>query len=196
MSLLRTVVIFDWDDTLFPTTWLSSQHIDIANFEEARKYMIYFNEVDNRIYELLKKALALGDVMIVTNAHMEWIRMTKRVLPKSSQLLDVNVKVISARDNYQYIYDLSEWKVKAFTHDIFGYINWANNIISIGDARYEYDALVSLSKMVAPNVKLKTIKFIDEPSFDSIIDQLNMLHDSLDAIHSQSSHLDLIFKRR
>ena len=105
------VIIYDWDDTLFPTSWIMRQGIKISELADVNKYIVYFHELDDVVYELLKASILLGDVYIITNANIQWIKLSKRLLRKSSQLIDKYVNIISARDNYKEMYDMDEWKI-------------------------------------------------------------------------------------
>lgn len=61
---LRALVVFDWDDTLFPTSWC---HRCFPHRSEYR-------EIGKACVELLRAARQLGDVLIVTLATEEWLR--------------------------------------------------------------------------------------------------------------------------
>lgn len=187
----NTLIIFDWDDTLFPTSWLLTNGIKLDNLLDRRKYTVYFKELDSALAKLLYKSISIGKVLIITNARTDWILLSKRILPESSKIIDTYIKIISARELYQHVYDMTEWKKRTFMHNIYNYIRWSEQIISIGDAEYEYNALISLRNYVSPTHYLKTVRFVKTPSFDTIIDQLNVITKSLPEIRGQQSHLDL-----
>lgn len=75
MNEQNTLIIFDWDDTLFPTYWLISTGINMRSLDDIRKYLVYFKELDTIVSKLLYEALRLGKVIIVTNASIDWIRL-------------------------------------------------------------------------------------------------------------------------
>ena len=86
-----------------------------------------------------------GKIIIVTNASLKWINISSDNVPKTKKLLN-NIKVVSARDNYQHVGDIYQWKTLSFIDQIkeeLSHHNYAN-IISIGDAEYEYKALINL----------------------------------------------------
>ena len=66
------------------------------------------------------------------------------------------------------------------------------NVVSIGDAEHEFYALTDLYGM-HKNRHLKTVRFIKEPSFDILIDQLEVLDKVIDKVVSNQGHLDLVF---
>ncbi len=179
--------ILDWDDTLFPTTWFSTNS-NSSNCDNALR------KLDNLLVELLTKMISFGSVFIVTNANMNWIISSKNLLPNTSRIIDMNITIISAREMYQYVYDMSEWKVRAFKNGLYNDLQYAEQIISIGDSNFEYNALVSLHDIVDRNVLLKNIKLVDEPLFDIVIEQILIINKSLLSICSHSGHLDLNIK--
>ena len=75
MNEQNTLIIFDWDDTLFPTYWLVSTGINMRSIDDIRKYLVYFKELDTIVSKLLYEALRLGKVIIVTNASIDWIHL-------------------------------------------------------------------------------------------------------------------------
>jgi hypothetical protein len=189
----NALIIFDWDDTLFPTSWFMEKGLKLNELSDISRFIVYFQELDNAVYKLLKMSLTLGIVVIVTNANMSWIRMSKKILVKTSTLIDENINIISARDNYIGVSNVSDWKVNTFKNDIAVYIHDSDQIISIGDAKYEYDALVALRDHVPKSKFLKTIKFVGTPTFNMIMDQIDVAEKSLGDILECRSCMDLRF---
>jgi len=186
----NTLIILDWDDTLFPTSWFIQNNIDLNESYMKNLYISYFIELDNVLYKLLKKLIILGDVMIITNALIEWINTSSSVLPKTKKIIE-KITVISARKNYQcYFPNMTDWKKQAFkVAKSHNYIN----VISVGDAHYEYNALIELYNNDHATL-LKSIKFINDPEYHVVIDQLNVIYDIIPKICNITEHLDLKFK--
>lgn len=191
MARNKALIIFDWDDTLFPTFWLFSNGVKLDNILDIRKYALYFQELDSTLSKLLKMSITIGKVVIITNANIEWIMSSKKILPETSKIIDAYIQIISARDMYHQVYDMNEWKRRAFKNNIYNYVQWSNQIISIGDAEYEYEALISLKQYTNPKTCLKTIKLVKSPSFEVLIDQLDVITKSLYDIYKQPTHMDL-----
>jgi len=179
----NTLVILDWDNTLFPTSWFMQKQ---SNNTE------HFIELDDTLYKLLTRIQQYANVMIITNAMTEWINTSSSVLPKTRKLLD-HIKVISAKENYMKSHkNMMDWKKMAFKNELNPQII---NIISIGDAHFEYNALIGLHNK-QNNILLKSIKFVDEPHHETLIDQLNVLYDVIPSICQSTKHHDLIFKMK
>ena len=165
LSKNKTLIIIDWDDTLFPTTWITTNEINLKNNIDIDKYAGYFAQVDQDLNNLLIKLIQCGTVIIVTNALLTWIKLSITILPKTSLILN-RIEVISARGDYQSkSSNPMDWKKFAFESIIQGMGKKINNIISIGDANYEYVALMNLNNFfqinkLDINYFLKNIKFI------------------------------------
>ncbi len=191
----NSLVILDWDNTLFPSTWVTKNFINLNDVETRNKYLDFFTEIDESIYILLKKISYKSKVIIVTNAMPVWIKVSSSVLPKTQSILK-NIKVISARKNYQKIStDATEWKKLAFRDEVENELDIKNrqNIVSIGDASYEYKALISLYDT---NRILKSVKFLEDPTFEILKDQIEVLHQNIEPIIEYPKYLDLIYKNK
>ena len=193
----HTLIILDWDDTLFPTTWTINNGIDLSNNLTKNDHQLMFAELDNIIYDFLVKTIKLGKVIIITNASYNWIRLAMSVVPNTTMLIDKYIKIISARDLYQDPSNMTLWKLWAFEKEVMKYFSGnkiLHNIISIGDADYEFNALTSLyhwNKIIPKYKYLKTIKFMTAPSYHSLIDQLNVLSLCITKIRNRKTHMDL-----
>ena len=192
LSKNRTIIILDWDDTLFPTTWITTNEINLKNNIEMDKYKLYFSQVDLDLNNLLLKLIQCGTVIIVTNALLSWIKLSTTILPRTSKTLD-SIKVISARGDYQSkSTNPMDWKKLAFESIIQTMGKKINNIISVGDAEYEYNALISLFDPNPRSYKLlKSVKFIKYPTKEVLIDQIRVLERASIKISTAKTHLDI-----
>ncbi len=190
----NTLIILDWDDTLFPTSWVSKNSIDVYDKSVFIKYNLYFEELDDILYSLLTRLSKLGHVIIITNALTEWVKVSSSILPRSSKIIK-NLKIISARKTYQNITSSSEWKKFAFKDELddISKKNEIYNVVSVGDAEFEFYATINL---VNYNNKryYKTVKFIKNPSFDKLIEQLKTFYKASPVICQRRKHFDYKFK--
>jgi len=189
---MTTLIILDWDDTLFPTSWAIKNNIDITN--EPNKYLSLFSKLDNIIANTIYKLSKYGKVIIITNALPNWIHISLCVLPKTHKILKlVNVNIISARAQYQSQYsDMMEWKKRSFKK-VVSDNNKPINIISIGDADYEYKALIDLNNHKNKKI-LKAIKLMNNPTYKTLVDQLCVLYKAIHDICTKPNHIDWKFK--
>lgn len=182
MNKNNTLIIFDWDDTLFPTTWYNKGYNNLGN-------------LDNIIYHVLKKFSAHGKLVIVTNAMPIWVESCLEGLPKTKKIMaQLKIDLISARQLYQYRADMSEWKKYAFGSEIIKSQGNIKHVISIGDAEYEYNALVNLYNITETKKILKSVKLLKQPDFHILKEQLEILYKNASIICSNKKHLDLNFK--
>ncbi len=193
----KTLIILDWDDTLFPTSWISNK---INNFNLTTiqtSYISLFSKLDVLLEDLLAKLLKCGKVVIVTNATLKWITMTLQILPNTKKVIRNNIDVISAKDMYHKKYaDMMLWKKLIFRDLVIKYFKenkYAENIISVGDASYEFNALVELYNKKKKRI-LKTIRLLQSPTYDLLIDQLEVLTKSVHKICDTKKHMDLKFE--
>lgn len=191
---MRTLILLDWDDTLFPTSWVSEKKIDLTNEEIQNKYLIFFSQLDLILYKLLKRLTSCGTVIIVTNAMKQWVRLSSAMLPSVNKLLEKNIKIISAREQFQHEFptEIPKWKKLIFKRLIRELCPDSHNIISAGDASHEFLALINLHDN-SKDQYLKTIRFIPNPPYDILIDQLEVLFTNAENIVNKKRHLDLKF---
>lgn len=193
----NTLFILDWDDTLFPTNWVIKNGINLMNSNTREQYVVYFQELDRVLYAFLKNIILIGKVVIVTNALLDWINISSIVLPKTFVLL-TKIKIVSARGSYKHkSNNIMDWKIMAFHDVVDDEFNDKSlmHVISIGDAEYEYQALIALNQMKKTGDKkyLKSVRFIKNPSHDLLIEQLEMLNIAIPDIWQRKKHLDLLF---
>ena len=196
----NSLVILDWDNTLFPSTWVTKNFINLNNIinnnEERKKYLNLFAELDDLLVILFQNILEQSNLIIVTNAMPVWIKISSSILPKTKYLLN-NIKVVSARKNHgSSSSDATEWKKLSFIDEVANIAQNPNiSVVSIGDASYEYNALINLYNK---NRILKSVKFIEEPSFEILKDQIRVLNNNnhIKKIIMHKGHLDLVYKIR
>lgn len=200
VSSYNTLFIFDWDDTFFFTTYLSS---NLNNFSPSMAKKQNLSIKDQKKIELIEYYLKLifdialkrGIVFIITNSSEGWVQETaKRYYPQLYSLLN-KVNIISARALYENKYPNNRemWKLRAFEDIQKKYKldkNKLTNIISIGDNENEIQA----SKILAGkfnNAIVKTIKFREEPDLIELIKELKLIEQQLIRIYDYSKNLTI-----
>ncbi len=162
----KILFIFDWDDTIIPSTYL----INILD-NNNQSILELLDEYLYKFFNIIKK---YGTIMIITNATLQWIYYTLSFMKKTNKLLSP-YKIISARDesiNTEYTDKVYLWKIKTF-NNYKSYINQFDVIINIGDSMNEHNALNYLikNKYLLPNKLTLSYKFIDAPTYKQLIVQ-------------------------
>ena len=165
---LTNIFIIDWDDTLFPTSWVNKNSINISESSKIQEYKVYFLELDTTISMLLESLNQVGEIWIVTNASINWIKTCLLELEQTRKtIINNKIRIVSARDAYSLNSSSpTEWKILTFQdilEDIISKIinkikpNTYINIISIGDAMYEYIALINLDNYIKSYISDKLV---------------------------------------
>ena len=195
----RTVIIFDFDDTLFCTKYFDTFSIpykDIFNntisLEEINPgLVIELKQLENTILELFNNLQKKYDIIIISNAEIKWINncMIYFFEQLNEYINDNKIKIYSAKNIFsKLIKDKTKWKIKCFKKAIKELykndINIDLNVISIGDGIEEKEAVFNLTKNTEFNKKIKPkyINMISFPSASSIILQLKYLNDNINDI--------------
>lgn len=194
MNKYKTLIILDWDDTLFPTTWLLKNNINLANSN-----MLFFSKLDDLLVKLFKKIVKYGQIAIVTNASIKWVQTSSNILPNTKKMINQKILLISAREGYQDKYPsrMELWKKLIFKDLVNKHFSGhvLQNIISIGDADYEFYALTDLfdNNSVTNKRVLKTVRLMKDPTFENLLDQIAVLNDSIEKLLFANKHMDLLF---
>ncbi len=171
------IVIFDWDDTLFPTTAFIKSSNNNFNFKGKD-----LTKLSEKVLDLIKKSCQLyGNeyVYIVTNGSNGWIQQSLKLIIeycsenniKNSfkdilELISRNcITSISAKHLYskQYPQQTMVWKYLVFQH--ISKYTLANTIISIGDSDDEYLASENVAKNNKEQINfLHRLKLSQKPS--------------------------------
>lgn len=185
----QNLTIFDWDDTLFCTSFLGDQPFHKISMEV--KSLVQTLDATTR--KLLMRASRVSDVYIITNSDIKWIEQSAQImLPMTYELINrKNIKIISARNEYKDLYpnDLSLWKKEAFLSLKKEYQNDAmTNIVVLGDSDLEMKAAKALGQQFRQAI-VKTVKFEEHPSIEGLIRQLRTMLNLFDQIFADSKNL-------
>ena len=192
----KTLLIFDFDDTLFCTKYFDSfslPYLDIFTFkislEEINPCLFKeIKELEKSIIELFVKHQTNNyDIVIVSNADLKWINnCLTHFLPELNDYLTENeIKIHSAKNTFSKIVKApADWKLKCFKQvieEMYGEdVFFDLNVISLGDGKEEKKAVFNLAKNFKfRKLRAKFIRMISFPSAASIILQLKYLNDNL-----------------
>ena len=192
-----TTIIIDWDDTLFPTSWVTKNNINIHKDIDHNNMQLLL-KLDELTSKLLTNIKERGKILIITNASLKWFYSSLNHLVKTEKIIKECVPVFSARDLYSDDYPNEQMKWKETLYDkLFKPIiksGHMKNIISIGDGISEFHALTNLAKKNNNiDIYYKSLRLLPEPSFVELIDQLKMINLNSNRIIKIKKHLDLMF---
>mmetsp|Transcript_87199 Transcript_87199/g.154444 ORF Transcript_87199/g.154444 Transcript_87199/m.154444 type:complete len:325 (+) Transcript_87199:77-1051(+) len=202
----QTVIIFDWDDTLCPSTTCMRTHgLSVLGALPEGELAAALEELAAEGRVLIEAAFELAEkVVIVTNAEEGWVDLSCRAWLPGLQDIVAKCEVLSARSTWepQGVQSPAGWKARTFEDVIEKfYSRYQNqswkNIISVGDAPHEREALARVVRW-APTAsgkrcRSKSVKFVLRPSIDHLTRELQMLRESLKEIVWHDDDLDLHF---
>jgi len=192
---IKTLTIFDWDDTIFPTTWMQTHGLLSEVSRPTAEQLSQLERLAECARLTLELAVHSGKVVVVTNAEQGWLEKTCRKFMPSLVSLLKTVDIVSARSTYKSMAKApSKWKQLAFSHevDLFKSSFPADqyNIVSIGDSLHELRALISATEF-AEDCWGKSLKFVESPSIEQLIEQHELLADSLVSFTEEFGDVDV-----
>eukprot|EP00928_Gymnodinium_smaydae_P005517 TRINITY_DN11879_c0_g1_i1.p1 TRINITY_DN11879_c0_g1~~TRINITY_DN11879_c0_g1_i1.p1 ORF type:complete len:345 (+),score=51.89 TRINITY_DN11879_c0_g1_i1:87-1121(+) len=197
-----TSIIFDWDDTLFPTWFLRNivqpASPDLDDFFELQADSPFLSQLQEHallVREVLISASKIARVGIVTLAVDDWVEKSSEWylpgLDLPQLLTDLNIRVYSARkisqrdlsriaddkDGVNMTVVAKQFAMKKCLNKIRGNRDWKHaNVISVGDSIYDHEACreCMFSHGREGNV-CKTVKLLDDPTLKALDLQLKKL---------------------
>ena len=179
-----TVIIFDWDDTLLCTSFLSNNNFNYDEILKNNFNIEQFGKLEKKVYDILSFSIQKGQTYIITNAEKEWVEYTSKLFYPSILDLLNDIKIISARNEniLNYPNDKRLWKINSFNNVLMKYdFQTIINIISIGDSFYEIEASKNLHSFFTNDV-IKTVKFKKVNKIEELIMQLDLVLNNFNLI--------------
>lgn len=199
-STHNCIIIFDWDDTLFYTSFLSQNSLILDLYVEnmPEQTSSIFKQIESVVYDILVTSLAKGDTYIISNSSKGWVEYScGKYFPTITKLLE-RICIISSRSEYeeQYPKNYKAWKIESFKDLVKKYnTNLVTNIISIGDSTYEIEAAHVLGSSFKESY-VKTIKFKANPTPKEMYKQLTMLQSKFGEIYSLVKNLNMKVEKK
>ena len=189
----NSLIIFDWDDTLLPTSYLTQVGFFNPNMNINAIDQKKISKIEKSAYKILKLAISKGDAYIITNAEEGWVEYSiQRFYPKLYEILP-KINIISARGEWENTYpgDSREWKIQTFLR-LQERLNkkLVTNIICLGDSFCEMEAGRVLAKCFR-EAFVKTIKFKEFPKLDDLNKQLLLVFNQFNSICSAVKNLTI-----
>jgi len=115
----ETIIVFDWDDTLLASSFLSSKGYRLdTDKSKLVDVEAGLRDLEQAIIQVVTLALQYGEVHIVTNAETGWVQLSAaKFIPAVVPLLH-RVSILSARSTYEGRYPDAplKWKSEDRTH--------------------------------------------------------------------------------
>jgi len=212
------VLIFDWDDTLLPTTFCEGLP-PIPNSGAVRSshlpFFVALRKHAQNVESVLRAARAVACVSIVTLSKRPWVMQSaERWLlgldfPALKEELGITIYYANEHTGRPDVppsclaQDYTAWKRNAMAKCLTdwyatGVLGKARlNVTSIGDGLFEQQALKDLLKawgqtgLLAQTPLCKTLKLMDHPTLSQLSDELVRLTPSLQCMAHQDKPFDL-----
>lgn len=194
----NTLIIFDWDDTLLCTSFLTPNGVFSEQTKISDKDMEKIKKLETISSNILKQAISKGDTYIITNAAPGWVEYSaNRFYPEVAKYLN-KVTIVSARGEYEKKFpgDSRQWKILAFLETLKKFdSNLVTNLICLGDSVIEMEA----AHILASNFQqayIKTIKFRESPKPEELHKQLGLVLEQFDKIFSAVKNLTIRVEKK
>jgi hypothetical protein len=207
-SVEDTFLIFDWDDTLLPTTWIEKQGLRLDGPAPCEEQERQLQHMATRAKETLLAAKALGEVILVTNAERGWVELScQKFMPDLCNSLQ-DIRIFSARTTYeqQGFAQPSEWKYLAFQHELARFCDEQSmvlgeadvavptsrrrNVISIGDSPHEREALIRVTAHMRDS-SIKAVKLMARPEVQQLCQEHEIISGCFRDLVNHDGNLDL-----
>jgi hypothetical protein len=194
----ENLIIFDWDDTLFPTTWLREQGLLEKDASITPEQDEQLQALADLVAVTLEAAKKRGGVAIVTNAEEGWVEMSCEAFMPSLQAHLEGVRIVSARSRHEKhgLFAPTTWKCLAFEELVGEFysafdqsdVTLRRNIASLGDSEHEMEAL----KWVATGTEChaKCLKFVQQPCLEQLLEQHELIAGFIDDVVDHDGSLD------
>jgi len=201
------VIVFDWDDTLLPSSFVSSRGLKLDDATTPAADIAELQPVEEAAASLLATAVQHGPVYIVTNAEIGWVELSAaKWMPKVVPLL-AHLTVISARSTFEADYPSSplDWKLQSFYGVVDKYAAvdsmsleeeegasgpTPRSLLSLGDSVHEREA--AHAAVLDTRLNVTTVKFIERPSPVQLRREIQQVNSWFSHLLSYGRDLDLV----
>merc|ERR1712087_117290 len=191
-----TLLVWDWDDTVLPSTWLSEQGLGLESAVSQEQRAV-LDRLAERAAQTLSVAKRHGNVVLVTNAEEGWIELSSQKFVPALVPVLADIKILSARSTYEHqgLRSPFEWKFLAFESVIGSFCAKVSpgrrkNVISFGDSGHEREALIRVADSV-PNCCTKSLKFVEKPGIQQLLKEHDLIGGCFRYIVNYDGNLDV-----
>lgn len=214
----ETVILLDWDDTLFPTSHLKVVNAGLGDprtwdtLPNDSEFAMPLYAFSQTLSSFLREARSHGLVGIVTLSQRPWVvNSAAKYLPWldiGTVLDELQIPVVYARECLKqsvrclpglpdgtFEGGVNPWTLaktfamKKILKRLYGHRPWVN-VLSIGDSVTERDALTNLLWEQADKSCCKTIKLMSDPTLEQLDSQLGLISNHLGSMARQDEDID------
>lgn len=211
------VVVLDWDDTIYPTAWLSKNTKSLSTPlpAEAERSM---RLLEDSVIAFLTQVLRTAKVAIVTLARRPWVEESCAMrMPALKDFIELHkIKVAYARE-FAHLYDYKEplrildseaeeeighrrvHQIERFIH--MKYSAFASMVaktawtqfVCVGDSEFEMHAARILERTCFDGQSVKTLKLLGDPTIHGLLHEFAVISEGWDELidHNAGFHCDL-----
>ncbi|TNV82514.1 hypothetical protein FGO68_gene3070 [Halteria grandinella] len=215
----KTLIIWDWDDTLLPSSYLAYKGLDLwSKLLIDAKTQELLRELEEVVIKVLRLSISLGETHIVTNAAKHWVQKSSQVfLPRvykeffekptkgKSQVMvgaassrskgevskQLRLNVLSAREKFQKQLPKGhqQWKLHAF-QSLANKMDCSSVTNIVVLGDSHYEVNAGIHfQSRFPHSVLKTVKLCQTPSIGELIRQIETITAKFDYILNHQSNV-------
>lgn len=177
------LIVFDWDNCLYPTTYLIEHHGLATTWTLSDQHKSFFEVVETQLIDAIKTAQTLGDVVIITNSEDGWVKRSCLIsFPKLWTHIQ-HLPIYSARSKHMSMeqkiqvdyFDvrigedwMTQWKSMAFRNCLS---SDHRHVVSFGDTESDRSAALSLQD----TVKVSHVTTVSQPDMSRHVAQWRVI---------------------
>ena len=183
------ITVFDFDDTLFPTTHYINKKQQNEEVFEKNELEIICNNI-RTLYNISKNNNS--EIYIITNANLSWIDMILKSYLSDCINIFNEINIISTlNENFSFERDKSMWKTYSFIFKLYQYFNndEKHELISFGDCLFDREAAITIKKLF-PNVIVKNTLLIAKPNLNEFLIEQDAIIKNIQNTYNYKDHID------
>eukprot|EP01083_Nonionella_stella_P316139 1144754_1 len=192
-SCINKLIVFDWDDTLFPTSkskqMSAQQKVSLSDVDHTQ-----MNELSCCIYTVLSSFIGkygAHNICIVSASEKGWIKQSLSMVANIGRFADI-CNLLFVKHKIEMIHPLKrdlpfvtdthvfDWKYRVFrillrdSHLTNDCSSTVNTLVSFGDSPHEYKAAKHAARLFR-NVLVHRVQLLCKPSLTDMIDHMELL---------------------
>ena len=182
----QDLFFFDWDDTLFPTTWMSdNQYIKKMPGELPVEIQTLFAHLDLLLKNLFSMVFPLGKVYILTLADEGWINHGFRHFYPSLACFYRRFSLLARPPSIRTTDKAQTWKKNKMSQLVLseygdvGHRPGVHSVYCFGDSLNDRDAAKQLEQFRL-GLNIKAVKFSDTPSIKTLYQEISLVKEGID----------------